>query len=121
MSRRREEDRPRPLSDALSSFLKRAGLDERMAAASAVPEWPERVGERIAGVTRPLRVSDGTLLVAVRSSAWLMELRMMEREILRRVNEERQRGRIQAIRFVIDRGDDIDGGDDVAGQDARDR
>lgn len=77
-----------------------------MEASRALPEWGERVGERIAGVTRPLRVSDGTLLVAVRSSAWLMELRMMEREILRRMNEGRERGRIDEIRFVIDRGDE---------------
>jgi predicted nucleic acid-binding Zn ribbon protein len=49
------------------------------------------VGEAIAAVTVPVRVSHGTLVVAVRTSAWLMELRLMEREILRRLNEGRPR------------------------------
>jgi hypothetical protein len=30
-----------------------------------------------------------------------MELRLMEREILRRLNEGRERGRIERIRFVM--------------------
>ena len=52
-------------------------------------------------MTRPLRVSRGTLFVAVRSSAWLMELRRMEGEILRCLNEGRERGRIDKVRFVM--------------------
>ena len=76
------------------------------AAARVVPEWAERVGEGIANVTRPIRVSDGVLLVAVRSSAWLMELRMMERQILRTLNGDARRGRIDGIRFVMDESTD---------------
>ena len=41
------------------------------------------------------------LLVAVRTSAWLMELRLMEREILRNLNQGRSRGQIQKIRFLM--------------------
>ncbi len=69
-----------------------------------MPEWADRVGARIAAVTRPLRVSRGTLFVAVRSSAWLMELKMMEGEIVRRLNADRARGRISRIRFLMDAG-----------------
>lgn len=92
---------PEPLGDALQRFLAETNLGEKMEKASIVPEWPEKVGEAIAAVTTPLRVSGGTLLVGVRSSTWLMELSMMEREILRRLNEGRQRGRIERIRFVM--------------------
>jgi hypothetical protein len=49
----------------------------------------------------PVRVSRGTMIVAVRTSGWLMELRLMEREILGRINEGRARGRIERIRFVM--------------------
>lgn len=100
--RSRREGGLTPLGDALGGFLKRSGLAERVEAASVVPEWEERVGGRIAAFTRPLRVSGDTLFVAVRSSAWLAELKMMEREILKKVNEGRERGRIRAIRFVMD-------------------
>ena len=99
---KRDESKPKPVSDALGSFLKRAGIDEKVEQARVVPEWAERVGDGIANVTRPIRVSDGVLLVAVRSSAWLMELRMMERQILRKLNSDAGRGRIDGIRFVMD-------------------
>ena len=103
---KRDESKPRPLGDALGSFLRRSGLDEKIEQARAVPEWAERVGDNIARVTRPIRVSDGVLLVAVRSSAWLMELRMMELQILKKLNADADRGRIDAIRFVMDTTED---------------
>jgi len=95
------KQRPERLAEVLRGYLERSGLDERLAEAEAVPEWADRVGPAIAAVTTPLRVSRGTLIVAVRSSAWLMELQMMERRILAALNEGRQRGRIQRIRFVM--------------------
>jgi predicted nucleic acid-binding Zn ribbon protein len=92
---------PELLADVLRGYLADSGLDERLAEAETVPEWAERVGPAIAAVTTPLRVSRGTLMVAVRSSAWLMELQMMERAIRTTVNEGRERGRIQRVRFVM--------------------
>lgn len=93
---------PTTVGQALEQYLEESGLGERIEEAGIVPEWPERVGEAIAAVTRPDRVHRGTLFVAVRSSAWLMELKLMEREILRRLNEGRERGRIKQIRFYQD-------------------
>ena len=106
MRKKRDESKPKPIADALGSFLRRAGIDEKVEQARVVPEWTERVGEGIANVTRPIRVSDGVLLVAVRSSAWLMELRMMERQILRKLNGDARTGRIDGIRFVMDGSED---------------
>lgn len=100
MNGRREG--PTPLGHALERYLETSGLAERIEEAAIVPEWAERVGSRIAAVTRPLRTSRGTLFVAVRSSAWLMELKMMEGEILRRLNAGRSSGRIERIRFLMD-------------------
>lgn len=92
---------PTSLGEALGKFLEESGLAERIEEASVVPEWEERVGEAIARVTRPMRVSHGTLFVAVRSSAWMMELNMMRGEIMRRLNAGRERGRIEQIRFFM--------------------
>ena len=94
-------EKPVKLGDALQNYLRDSGLEERVEEAAVLPEWDTRVGSAIAAVTVPLRVSNGMLLVAVRTSAWLMELKLMEREILRRVNEGRERGRIERIRFVM--------------------
>ena len=99
MTQRRQG--PTPVGSALGEFLERAGLAERIEEARVVPEWEERVGEAIAAVTRPDRVSRGTRFVAVRSSAWLMELKLMEAEIVRRLNAGRDRGKISRIRFFL--------------------
>jgi predicted nucleic acid-binding Zn ribbon protein len=92
---------PERLGDVLREYLRDSSIGERVAEAAVVPEWQERVGAGIAAVTTPLRVSRGTLLVAVRSSAWLMELKLMEREILQRLNAGRTAGRIERIRFLM--------------------
>src|SRR5919108_1248024 len=95
------DDRPSRLSDELQKYLRDTGLDERVEEAAVLPEWAERVGPAIALVTLPLRVSRGTLFVAVRTSAWLMELNMMERDIVLVLNHGRHRGQIDRIRFVM--------------------
>ena len=67
----------------------------------AAEGWEERVGEAIGKVTRARGVSDTTLFVEVKSSAWLMELNLMKDEILSRVNEGRDKGLIERIVFVL--------------------
>ena len=85
----RDDGKPERVSDLLAGFLEHEGVGRDVARATAVDEWEERVGAKIAEVTRARTVADGTLVVEVRSSAWLMELNMMKRQILRRVNEGR--------------------------------
>ena len=97
----RENARFSRLGEVLAGWLTKSGVGERLDEATIVPEWGERVGPAIAAVTTPLRVSRGTLMVAVQSSAWLMELHMMEREIVRRLNEGREKGQIDRIRFLM--------------------
>lgn len=92
---------PQKVAETLRRYLDASPLGERVEEARVVPEWSERVGPAIAAVTQPLRVSRGVLLVAVRSSPWLAELKLMEAEIRRRLNEGHERGRIARIRFVM--------------------
>ncbi len=92
---------PTAVHEALQHYLRSAGLTERVEEASAVPEWAERVGPAIAAVTTPLRASGGTLIVAVRSSPWLMELKLMEAQIVEQLNRGREHGKIARIRFVM--------------------
>jgi predicted nucleic acid-binding Zn ribbon protein len=99
-------EKPMRVAEALATYLKRSGLGERLEATTAMDEWAERVGARIAAVAVPLHVSNGVLFVAVESSAWLMELRLMEADIRRRLNEDRQVGRIDRVRFVMAGGEE---------------
>jgi predicted nucleic acid-binding Zn ribbon protein len=96
---KKKDEGPKQVREALAKYLEKSGIAEHIEAASVVPEWAERVGPAIAAVTTPLRVSAGTLVVGVRSSAWMNELKMMEKEIVSRINVGRRRGRIDKIRF----------------------
>jgi predicted nucleic acid-binding Zn ribbon protein len=96
--------RPEPIADALDAFLKQAGLTERVEQAKIVPEWPSLVGPQIASVTAPIGIAvDGTLVVAVETSAWMNELSLMEPELLRTLNASRGRSRIKRIRWLLRR------------------
>jgi predicted nucleic acid-binding Zn ribbon protein len=101
-SDRKSPRQPQPVGDLVSGFLRRSGLAEKVEAASVIPRWSEIVGPQIARVTRAARVSEGTLFVAVRSSAWMSELNLMKSDLLRRINAGRQSGRIEQIVFVMD-------------------
>ena len=101
---------PLRVAEALRKYLDRSGLGERIEAVSVVDEWAELVGDRIAAVTQALHIDEGVLFVAVRSSPWLMELRMMETEIRRKLNEGRSRGRVERIRFVMSGNNERAGG-----------
>jgi predicted nucleic acid-binding Zn ribbon protein len=72
-----------------------------VARASILAEWPERVGARIAEVTRARSLADATLFVEVRSSAWLMELNMMKGEILTRLNRGHEDAPLEKLVFVL--------------------
>ncbi len=63
--------------------------------------WPELVGEHVAAVTRAAGVSDATLFVEVRTSAWLMELNMMRGDFLAKVNERFAEVPLEKIVFVL--------------------
>ena len=98
---KRKESGPSQIRETLAKYLQKSGIGEQIEAISVIPEWPTLVGPAIAAVTTPVRVADGVLVVGVRSSAWMNELKMMEREILRQVNVGRAKGRIDKIRFQM--------------------
>jgi predicted nucleic acid-binding Zn ribbon protein len=88
------------LGEALTAWVKKAGLVRRLDLARIVEEWPDRVGPQIAAVTRADSVTpDGILRVRVASSAWATELSMMTPRILARLNAGRS-GRIREIRWI---------------------
>lgn len=96
-----ERRRPASVGDVLASVLARAGLTERVAQAGVIPAWPQLVGAQIAAVTEPVRLqADGTLVVRVRSHAWMQELSLLEPELLRQVNADPSRPPVARLRWV---------------------
>lgn len=94
--------KPAAIGDLLANVLAKAGIQDRVAQAAVVPEWPSLVGAQIAAVTEPLSVSpDGTLWVAVQSHAWMTELSLLEPELLRKLNASDDRKPVERIRWVL--------------------
>ncbi len=103
--RRGPDDRKRafaPVADVLASVLKQAGLTDRVAQAAVIPEWPRLVGRQIAAVTEPLTLQqDGTLVVLVRTNAWMNELSLLEPELLKTLNRDTSRPPVRRLRWTL--------------------
>ena len=94
--------KPSKLGDVLASVLEHAGLQERVAQAAVIPEWGRLVGAQIAAVTDPIALEqDGTLVVAVRTSAWMQELSLLEPELLRSINGDSSRPPVKRLRWRL--------------------
>ncbi len=92
---------PQPVGGLVQELLRARGLWEGVQRASVISDWAERVGPQIARVATPVGFDRGTLFVEVRSSAWLMELEMMERRILARLNAGRVQSGFERIVFRL--------------------
>lgn len=96
------DDRPVPMADVLKRFLDQQGLAKRVGQMTALEAWPRVVGPAVAAAAKPVSVTaDGTLIVAVRSSAWMNELSLMERELLDALNRVNPTAPLARIRWQI--------------------
>lgn len=101
MSGSRRVGSPERVGKLVERVLEGHGIAEQVRRQSVIEDWPQRVGEAIAAVTRARSLSAGALFVEVRSSPWLMELEMIKGDILRRVNAGREDALIERIVFVL--------------------
>lgn len=89
------------MHSVLADLLEEAGVQEQVERVRVLELWPEIVGERVAAVTRAKSVDGATLIVEVRSSAWLMELNMLKGDIVERTNQHMNDVSIEKIVFVL--------------------
>ena len=92
------------LSRVLPRVLRELGLENEVLGWKAVEAWPSCVGPRIARHTRCAEFRDGTLRVEVEGSAWMHELKFLERDLIRKINRHLDRDAVRAVRFVVPRG-----------------
>ena len=92
---------PQRIGEVLEEVLEDAGVLRQFERLGVLDLWPEIVGERVAQVTHARNVDDTTLVVEVRSSAWLMELNMMKGDLLKRVNEHAPETPMERLVFVL--------------------
>ena len=94
---------PTRLSALLDQALARFGLDRRLDDYRVWQAWDEVVGRTISRNAQPVRLDGSRLVVTVRSSTWLQELSLLQRELIVRLNEWMQREVVRELFFVVGR------------------
>ncbi|HRN52165.1 MAG TPA: DUF721 domain-containing protein [Gemmatimonadaceae bacterium] len=93
---------PRPIAEMLAEALRESGLDDDVNRAQVLELWPRLVGAQIAKVTQArLIADDGTLVVGVKTHAWMQELAMMERSLVAKLNAATGDASVRKIRWEL--------------------
>jgi hypothetical protein len=93
MEDRRRHSRLTPAASLLGDGLASVGGD----LGRVVGIWPAVVGERLARVTTPARLRDGTLQVRCASASWAQTLGGIELQLLERLDRQLGPGRVRRI------------------------
>jgi len=88
------------LNDIIDKIIRKHKLEKIILEGRTIKEWNEVVGERIAELTKPVKVSDGKLFVQVLSNNWRTELIMLRPEIKKKINEKMGNEFLKDIVFV---------------------
>ncbi|MEU7526500.1 DciA family protein [Saccharothrix sp. NPDC042600] len=76
---------PQPLGRIASRIAADRGWTERLAGGQVFARWGKLVGEDVAEHARPVAFSDGELTVQADSTAWATQLRLLQRELLKKI------------------------------------
>jgi predicted nucleic acid-binding Zn ribbon protein len=97
--RTRPTSRIKTIGDALDELIGSLGIQNKLREQNALEYWDKAVGDRIAEVAKPTRITKGVLFVSVKSSAWRNELSLRKAEILGKINEALQEEIVKDIKF----------------------
>ena len=89
------------ISDILDSALGkyRPAMDLQMT--NIWDAWDEAVGKPIAMNAKPDSFKDGVLIVNVSSSAWIHQLKFLEKEMILNINKQLDQMLVKQLRFKI--------------------
>ncbi|WP_399345080.1 DciA family protein [Umezawaea sp. Da 62-37] len=76
---------PQPLGRLASRVAADNGWAERLAGGNVFGKWAKLVGEDVAEHAKPITLSDGELTVQADSTAWATQLRLLQRELIKRI------------------------------------
>lgn len=91
----------KPIHDILDEIFSKAKWHSKLKQYSLWQQWDSIVGTQIAKVTEPLRWQKNVLVVGVKDSCWLTDLRMKENEILAKIREGLPDLKIEGIRWTL--------------------
>ena len=101
MDKKRKDGKLIHISDILSSALGkyRPARDTQMTRIWDI--WDKAVGKPIAMNAKPDSFKDGILIVNVSSSAWIHQLKFLEKEMILTINKQLGHQLVKQLRFKI--------------------
>jgi predicted nucleic acid-binding Zn ribbon protein len=95
------EGEPSRVGSSLDRVVRHLGAPSADVTASLVGRWPDLVGSNVGANSRPLRLRDGVLTVAVADPAWATQLRFLEATLLERLRVELGTGAVSTIEVRV--------------------
>lgn len=92
---------PRKVGVSLGAVTQAMGGPSARAFVELVTRWEELVGPTLATHSRPLRLSSGTLTVAVDQPAWATEVRWFEADLRARVEAAMGPGVVERLTVTV--------------------
>ena len=78
---------PRPVADSLAAVARNLGGDGGPALVDLIRRWPEVVGDHLAAHCKPVSLRHGVLTIAAAEAAWGAQLRWLEADLRRRLDD----------------------------------
>ena len=103
IERRGPGDGPRPLRIGVERVMRHLQAPPTDVIQSIFADWSGLVGEVIGLHSRPVDVTDGTLVIEVDDPAWASELGWLSEDLLARIRESLDTNEINEIRVKIRR------------------
>jgi predicted nucleic acid-binding Zn ribbon protein len=86
--------------DTLDGLMKSFRWEAQLAEAELFNKWAEIVGETNAANSQPETLTNGTLTVRCKSTAWATQLRLMQAQILEKVKEAYPDVEVSALKML---------------------
>ena len=91
---------PKTAASGLDEVLNSFGWQTQIAQAELFAKWAEVVGDLNASNSNPENLNQGTLTVRCKSTAWATQLKLMQGEILEKIQQKYGALDIEQIKFV---------------------
>jgi predicted nucleic acid-binding Zn ribbon protein len=91
---------PLLLGDQMDRLLVDRGWKVDVAVGSVMGRWPQIVGDEVAQHCTPVTFEGGVLTVRADSTAWTVQLTLLESSIMERIEAESGKGTVSALKIV---------------------
>lgn len=76
------------IGSILRNYFKDLGIEKPLKRYQAIDIWSEVVGMKLSEVTKPQRVTKGTMFVKVKNDTWRYEIEFHKQEIVHKLNQK---------------------------------